>query len=286
MQLQDSSPKRHHEVLNDWQSDKQAFGSWSAFYPFLRFTILREGPERLAMIADVTEGIENLLYRAAATNNTFEGFMEEVKSKRYTWTRIQRMLTHIFTGFTYDIRNTMPTPSYLRLLGMTQEGQRYLNTHKKRLKLPLVSKAAAFSNASLQMDIHASDMYALGIGDVESRVRLRKTSDTHPLTLFISLRVTPNSPMHHPLFSPARFSFSCRFSLPFRQLLHNSSGYSGFTARTSSGKSSSGAKNISITFSGCCNHFKTCTANPPDSTIFQHFSCSSNVITFRKIFIY
>ena len=47
------------------------------------------------MIADVTEGIENLLYRAAANNGTFEGFMEEVKSKRYTWTRIQRMLTHI-----------------------------------------------------------------------------------------------------------------------------------------------------------------------------------------------
>ena len=61
----------------------------------------------------------------------------------------------------------MPTPSYLRLLGMTQEGQRYLNTHKKRLKLPLVSKAAAFSNPSLQQDIHASDMYALGIGNVE-----------------------------------------------------------------------------------------------------------------------
>ena len=160
-------PETTYRVLNDWQSDKQAFGSWSAFYPYLRFTILREGAERLAMIADVTEGIENLLVRAAATNNTFESFMEEVKSKRYTWTRIQRMLTHIFTGFTYSIRSTMPTPSYLRLLGMTQEGQRYLNTHKKRLKLPLVSKAAAFSNASLQQDIHASDMYALGIGDVE-----------------------------------------------------------------------------------------------------------------------
>ena len=58
----------------------------------------------------------------------------------------------------------MKTPSYLRLLGMTQAGRHYLNENKKRLKLPLVSKAAAFSNPSFKMDIHASDMYALGIG--------------------------------------------------------------------------------------------------------------------------
>ena len=103
------------------------------------------------------------MYRAAANNDTFEGFMGEVKSKRYTWTRIQRMLTHIFTGFTYDMRSQIETPSYLRLLGMTEKGQLYLNQNKKRLKLPLVSKAAAFSNPSMKMDIHSSDMYALGI---------------------------------------------------------------------------------------------------------------------------
>ena len=87
-------------------SRRQPFGSWETFYPLLRFTILRDGPERLCKIADVTEGIENLFYRAATNNGTFEGFMNEVKSKRYTWTRIQRMLTHIFTGFTYDIRTS------------------------------------------------------------------------------------------------------------------------------------------------------------------------------------
>ena len=119
------------------------------FYPQLRFTILREGPKRLRMIADVTEGIENLLYRAAANNGTFEGFMEDVKSKRYTWTRIQRMLTHIFTGFTYDIRSRYENPVLFTTTRDDTSGRLYLNEHKKRLKLPLVSKAAAFSNPSL-----------------------------------------------------------------------------------------------------------------------------------------
>ena len=158
-------PEATYEGLSEWQATHHSFGSWTTFYPFLRLIILRDGPERLAEIADIREGIENLFYRAAANNGTFEGFMSEVKSKRYTWTRIQRMLTHIFTGFTYANRDQIESPSYLRLLGMTQNGRLYLNHSKKRLKLPLVSKAAAFSDPSMKMDIHASNMYALGIAE-------------------------------------------------------------------------------------------------------------------------
>lgn len=179
----DFIPHITREVLLDWQSTQQSFGHWASFYPQLRFTILREGPERLRTIADITEGIENLLYRAAATHETFEGFMSEVKSKRYTWTRIQRMLTHIFTGFTSAMRRNMTSPSYLRLLGMTQAGRLYLNEHKKRLKLPVISKAAAFSNPSLTFDIHASDMYALGISNGTSRCHIGADYDTHPIII-------------------------------------------------------------------------------------------------------
>ncbi len=177
----DFIPDTTREILDGWQADNHSFGNWPSFYPQLRFTILREGPKRLAKIADITEGIENLLYRAAANNGTFEGFMGDVKSKRYTWTRLQRMLTHIFTGFTYDIRSSMKNPSYLRLLGMTSAGRLYLNEHKKRLKLPLISKAAAFSDPSLDFDIHASDMYALGIGNGTSSSRIGVDYNTHPI---------------------------------------------------------------------------------------------------------
>lgn len=156
-------PDSTHHHLKEWHKKSGTFGSWESFYPFLRFTILREAPEQLTGIADIVEGIENLIYRAAAAHTTFEGFMSEVKSKRYTWTRIQRMLTHIFTRFTYDKRDQIEAPSYLRLLGMTQQGRLYLNQHKKNFKLPLVSKAASFSDPSLAVDIHASDMYKLGI---------------------------------------------------------------------------------------------------------------------------
>ena len=174
-------PDATHTGLTAWQESHQSFGSWATFYPFLRFTILREGPARLVEIADIKEGIENLFYRAAANNGTFEGFMNEVKSKRYTWTRIQRMLTHIFNGYTYDLRNQIESPTYLRLLGMTQNGRLYLNQNKKDLKLPLVSKAAAFSNPSMKMDIHAANMYALGIAKGTDKTSVGLDYMTHPI---------------------------------------------------------------------------------------------------------
>lgn len=164
-----------------WQETHQSFGNWATYYPFLRFTILREGPARLAEIADVTEGIENLFYRAAAKNGTFESFMSQVKSKRYTWTRIQRMLTHIFNGYTYELRNQIESPTYLRLLGMTQNGRLYLNQNKKDFKLPLVSKATAFSDPSMKMDIHAANMYALGISNGTDQSSVGSDYTTHPI---------------------------------------------------------------------------------------------------------
>ncbi|WP_375709168.1 nucleotidyltransferase [Sporosarcina sp. NCCP-2222] len=156
-------PEASERLLQSWQLEREAFGSWEHFYPYLRLIIVREGPSRLTSIADIVEGMENSIYKAALSNQTYSGFMEQVKSKRYTWTRIQRMITHILTGFTTTMREEIPHASYLRLLGMTANGRDYLNRTKKDLKLPLVSKAASFKDPSLTVDIRASDIYALAI---------------------------------------------------------------------------------------------------------------------------
>lgn len=164
-EVQNFIPDNVHNLLKTQQEQSITFGHWASFYPFLRMMILRDSPKRLREIADITEGIENLFYRAALQHDHFEDFMQMVKSKRYTWTRIQRMLTHIFTGYTYEMRETIQTPTYLRLLGMTQNGRLYLNKNKNNFKLPIVSKASALADPSLAIDIHATNMYALGINE-------------------------------------------------------------------------------------------------------------------------
>ncbi|MDN7244286.1 nucleotidyltransferase [Planococcus shenhongbingii] len=150
--------------LQEFNRQYHAFGSWEQFYPMLRYSILKERPAQLKRFSEVTEGIENLIFEAAAKEHEFEGFIGRVKSKRFTRTRIQRMLTHIYTGFTWDQLRSFQTPSYLRLLGMSEKGKRYLNQQKKNMGLPLISRAANLTDPMGKLDIHASSMYLLGIG--------------------------------------------------------------------------------------------------------------------------
>jgi len=55
------------------------------------------------------------------------------------------------------------SPTYLRVLGMTPGGRNYLNEKKKSLSLPLVSRVAATKDPLLNIDIHATDLYQLGL---------------------------------------------------------------------------------------------------------------------------
>lgn len=153
------------EALQSFANEYGRFGSWDTFYPMLRFTILRDKPENLRQYAEVTEGIENLIYESARKEQDFEGFIGRIKSKRFTRTRIQRMLTHIYTGFTWEMLKSFEQPSYLRLLGMTQNGRQYLNAQKKNISLPIISRAADLADNSMgKLDIHASSLYMLGLG--------------------------------------------------------------------------------------------------------------------------
>lgn len=174
-------PQASLKGLDEWQQSNTTFGSWEAFWPLLRFTIIRHTPQELASFAEVTEGIEHLLLRSAKESESFEAFMKKVKSKRYTWTRIQRMLTHIFTGFTWQRLKSFKQPSYIRLLGMTNNGQKYLSLKKKEFKLPIISRVASSDDAMLMQDIHSTDLYMLALNGPVNTKRMGLDYKTPPI---------------------------------------------------------------------------------------------------------
>ncbi|MET3575856.1 nucleotidyltransferase [Bhargavaea ullalensis] len=151
-------------AFRNWKESGRPFGSWELFWPLLRYNIIREGPDKLSHAAEMAEGFENRVFRATLEAGSFPAFMERVKTKRYTWTRIQRSLTHILCGMDWEEFRSLRNPSYLRLLGMTGTGRKYLGERKKSLGLPLITRAAASGDPLLKADIRASDIYWLGIG--------------------------------------------------------------------------------------------------------------------------
>lgn len=170
-----------HELL-EWQQSFSSFIHWDTFWPLLKYGIMRHTPEKLTTFADVSEGIENAIIKHAKQCDSFSQFMAEIKSKRYTWTRLQRMLTHIYTGITKDELHQFENPTYIRLLGMTSKGQAYLSEKKKELQLPLISRVAQVKDPMLAIDIRASEMYALGI-ELASKNKIDGDYKTPPIRM-------------------------------------------------------------------------------------------------------
>ena len=84
---------------------------------------------------DVNEGIENKIYKSVfSCKNIFE-LQQSIKSKRYTLTKVKRILNNILLGITKDdmntVKNIMKLP-YVRILAFNDKGREYLHNMRKK----------------------------------------------------------------------------------------------------------------------------------------------------------
>lgn len=96
-----------------------------SLYPFIRHEIIKE-KESLASYLMVDEGIENLFLKLARTQTTYEDFIKNATSRRYTTSRIRRTLMHILLK---TPRNIEPIHE-VRVLGFNDVGKAYLHQIK------------------------------------------------------------------------------------------------------------------------------------------------------------
>lgn len=117
--------------------------------------------QTLSEINEVSEGLENRILRAAAMYSSIEEIAESVKTKRYTMSRIKRILISSLLGLTADMSSK--NPDYIRPLAMNKKGMAALKEIKKRSKLPIISKTADYKekNPMFEADIRATDIAAL-----------------------------------------------------------------------------------------------------------------------------
>lgn len=76
--------------------------------------------EDFANLPDISEGLDNRLLFAVRTAVSLEDLYMRLKSKRYTLSRVRRLVLSAFLGF--DSEFFMKTPPYVRLLGASDKG--------------------------------------------------------------------------------------------------------------------------------------------------------------------
>ncbi|NSL50762.1 nucleotidyltransferase [Calidifontibacillus erzurumensis] len=160
-EIQDVVPKTTYNHLQNYYQDFEMYHFWEDYFPFLKYRLLSTTAAELRQIYEIEEGLEHRLIHLISESATFHEFMTKLKTKRYTWTRLQRICVHILTNTTKEQMKAVAIhPTYIRLLGTNLIGQAYLNKIKKNISLPIVSRLASFSNEQIALDIRAANIYA------------------------------------------------------------------------------------------------------------------------------
>ena len=73
------------------------------------------------------------------------------------------MLIHILCNFTKEKKEQFKDISYIRLLGFSDKGRKYLNTIKKDLDIPLISKINRNKDPMLEFEIETTKIYSLNL---------------------------------------------------------------------------------------------------------------------------
>ena len=112
---------------------------------------------------EIIEGLENKLIKELTSSNSYEDFILKVKSKRYTYSKISRILTHIYIGLDSNIFLNIDNPNnlYARVLGFNKTGRDVLSLIKANSSIPLITKVPRFTdNPLLKLDIQATAAYS------------------------------------------------------------------------------------------------------------------------------
>ena len=161
-QVKTTLPTKSITQLTHYKNIASLWHNWEAYFPLIHYRVMTMSHEELAHIHGVDEGLEHRIKEMAKNVTSFQQWMNKVKTKRYTWTRLQRIFVHILTNtkkndlvpFEHD--ESVP---YIRLLGFTNTGRTYLNLYKKKLNVPLFTQFNKKDFDLLKMDERASHAY-------------------------------------------------------------------------------------------------------------------------------
>lgn len=133
--------------------------NYDLMFKLLKYKIITD--DNLDSYLSVDEGLDNRLRKVINKVNNIDELINKVKTKRYTYNRLMRMLIHILVGVKRSDKDIILHNEYVRILGLSHDGQKHINRIKKEITLPLVSKYTSINSVIKDYEIKAAQLYSL-----------------------------------------------------------------------------------------------------------------------------
>ena len=172
--MNQKSVKKFMPTVYEILKEECALGNFvlglSEFEKEILYKIRSMSIKELSKVPDVAEGLEYKIKEAANSCNKLDDLIFMIKSKRYTLTRIHRILLYILLDINdTDYSNSKRIIPYIRVLGVSQAGKHFLSELSINKKNNIVTSVKEFLDTSnnrilksmLEKDIYASNIYTL-----------------------------------------------------------------------------------------------------------------------------
>lgn len=164
----------HHESATEIRST--IIWDESKYFDMVRQAFIKSQCGNLDNILGAAEGIQNKIIKNIRSAKDLDDLIDKVKTKRYTWTGINRLMAQTLVGFTAEEFQLINGTRYGRILAFNENGAKLLKRIKKTecAKMPILTNinrdleqhpaADDPVKLSLAKDVLASDLYNLAFG--------------------------------------------------------------------------------------------------------------------------
>lgn len=128
------------------------------YFPYLKYKIMTE--THLEQYLTVDEGIENRIAKCILQAKDMNDLIMKVKTKRYTYNKLNRMFLHILTSFTKEEKEQFEHIAYIRVLGFSSNGRNHLKKIKDEVSVPIISNYSSLKHPMLDLELRSTCVYA------------------------------------------------------------------------------------------------------------------------------
>lgn len=158
---------KHQSVSNfvpdqTLQSLQEQQVTWEKLWQLLRYRLLSTTAAELRQIYQMSDGLEQRMLGAVTQATSFSDFLQAVKSKRYTWTRLQRLCCYVLLNIQDQEMRQAWQEEQLRILGFNATGQAFLRQQKKQLTAEVVSRIGKPTTIQQELMVRGDQIYRLG----------------------------------------------------------------------------------------------------------------------------
>ncbi|MDC4239109.1 nucleotidyltransferase [Clostridium tertium] len=162
-ELEKYLPSASLDILYSLKEINYPFIFEKEMYPYIRYKLLTNCIN-FNNLFEIKEGLDNKFLKEICNSDSYEDLIFKVKSKRYTYTKISRLMAQIYLSLDKYSHEELikPTNLYARVLGFNNTGRAILKEMKKKSKIPIITKVPKnINNPLLGLDIQATKAYSI-----------------------------------------------------------------------------------------------------------------------------